>query len=69
MIEINKNYQDIPEGLCNDLHKKALLMALSEKENHKFSNLYKKESIKHLKSIYFEKCAYCESNGSSGYYP
>ncbi len=69
MITVTKDFDTIPEGLNNDAQKEKLKAAISDKLLHKFdSKIYRKASIDFLKIIYNDKCAYCETNGDSGYY-
>lgn len=69
MVTVKKDFDLIPDGLNDDNHKEKLRQAIKENITHEFdSATYKKASVDSLKKNYNNKCAYCETNGESGYY-
>ncbi len=60
MIAINKNFEDIPNSLLDDSHKKAFGENIKAGK-YVSGNIYKKKDVQDkLNEIYYKKCAYCE---------
>jgi uncharacterized protein (TIGR02646 family) len=68
MRKINKDFTTVPDGLKGDLCGTQLNLCLTEMGSHEFkSSVYRHETVlQSLKTIYSEKCAFCESDTSAG---
>ncbi|BDD13122.1 hypothetical protein FUAX_55540 (plasmid) [Fulvitalea axinellae] len=68
MKKVSKNFDDVPRGLETKKCKVLINQALTENNDHDFKKYYYAHtSVKDaLKSIYNNKCAYCESDISVG---
>jgi hypothetical protein len=67
MISIKRNFEEIPHQLRSDNCFEKIKICISEKNNHKFSTHYYREGcLSLLKSIYHNKCAFCETDTSAG---
>ncbi len=63
MIHVEKDYRDIPEGLCSARICKEIRGLLTARSGDRFKReYYRHTSVKNgLEAIYGTKCAYCES--------
>jgi 5-methylcytosine-specific restriction endonuclease McrA len=67
MIRIQKDYKKVPEKLKSKACLKQIEMVLKEKENHKFASYhYRDGCLAELQTLYHQKCAYCETDPSTG---
>ncbi|MEO0042643.1 MAG: hypothetical protein RL329_2091 [Bacteroidota bacterium] len=67
MIQIQKDFNKIPEGLQSKACIKKIKQALTDKNKHDFDAYHYRDScIKDLQHLYHQKCAYCETNPLPG---
>jgi uncharacterized protein (TIGR02646 family) len=67
MIRIQKDYKKIPEKLKSKACFKQIEAVLKEKESHKFASYhYRDGCLADLQKLYHQKCAYCETDPSTG---
>lgn len=66
MIQVTKDYSDIPDGLLPEKTEHWVEKALEERERHEArSHIYSQKEK--LCEIYRSKCAYCETPASPGW--
>ena len=61
MIKVDKKYNEIPEDLKIEKHKKRFYNLLEKKNKHSFSGYNTTEVKQRLYEIYSGKCAFCET--------
>ena len=67
MISIKKDFAEVPATLATNERDRLIREALTEKNKHNFkSKVYRDGSLAPLKTLYHNKCAYCETNTVAG---
>jgi uncharacterized protein (TIGR02646 family) len=67
MISIKKDFEAVPNRLLDSNRSALILDSLVTKSSHNFKkNVYRNTILAELETLYFSKCAYCETNTSAG---
>jgi hypothetical protein len=67
MISVKKDFETIPERLNSERCIEKIAQTLVEKNAHNFSTYYYRDGcLEVLKTLYHNKCAFCETRTSAG---